>query len=902
MLEPRTDRDARPSPEALLRLAEAESRGKLRIFLGAAPGVGKTYEMLIAAQARRKAGTDVVVGVVETHGRVETQALLAGLEQVPKLKVPYRGQAIEEMDLDGIIARQPALVLVDELAHTNAPGSRHPKRYQDVEELLDRGIDVYTTVNIQHLESLNDVVARITSVQVRETVPDSILDEADEIEVVDLTPNDLIQRLKEGKVYVSQTAERALTNFFSPGNLTALRELAFRRAAQRVDEQLVTHMRANAIPGPWAAGERVLVCIDEGEDGPVLVRYARRMATRMQAPWSAIHVETGRRRQLSEAGRDRVAHTMRFAERLGAEAVYSPGFDAASEILDYAAGHNIMHIVVGKPSRSRLMDFLFPSAASVLMRTALDLSIHVVPLRSRPVAAAGRRKRVRIDTSAQARSYALSAAFSAVSLGIAQLLQRFLDVRSVALVFLVAVLFSAVRFGLVPALFSALLGALAFNFFFLAPLYTFTIGDPESIVVFVVYIVVAVIASNLTSNVRSQALTARQRARTAEDLFLFSRKLAGAGSLDDVLWATAFQIASMLKVHVVILLSAAGELTVRAGYPPEDMLDSADMGAAKWAWKNEQEAGRGADTLPGARRLFIPLRTSRGVVGVVGVDNDSESDGRTMSPEDRRLLNSLLDQAAIAIERVNLVEDSDRAKLAAESDRLRGALLTSISHDLKTPLAAVMGAAGTLREFNGALSEEDRRDLLQAIYDESERLHRFIDNLLNMTKLESGAIELNAVPYDLRESIGTALRRCSKMLTGFDVAVEMAPDLPLVALDPVLFEQVLVNLFENASKYAKPGSELRVQAWRDAGEVVVQVLDEGPGIPPDDVERIFEKFYRAEKGDRVRAGTGLGLPICRGFVEALGGTIKAENRTDRTGAVFSVRLPAIQDFERPPLI
>ena len=828
MADSRNNRDSRPSPDALLQIAKAEGRGKLRIFLGAAPGVGKTYEMLTAAQAKRKAGSDVVVGVVETHGRAETEALLAGLDVLPRQEVQYRGQIIQEMDLDAILARKPALVLVDELAHTNAPGSRHPKRYQDVLEILENGIDVYSTVNIQHLESLNDVVARITSVQVRETVPDSILDEADDIEVIDLTPEDLIQRLKEGKVYVSQTAERALNNFFSPGNLTALRELALRRAAQRVDEQLITHMRANAIAGPWAAGERVLVCIDDGEDAPALVRYARRAAARLRAPWTAIHVETGSRHVSTDAARDRIAQSMRYAEKLGAEPVYSPGISPVQEIRRYATDNNITHIVVGRPHRPHWQEIVRPSTATEILRDCDDFIVHIVPVKRRSTVQALPKLKER-EGGAGFRSYAFSVGFTAISLVVGEGLKQFLDVRSVSLVFLVAVLFSAVRFGLGPSLFSAFVGALCFNFFFLPPLYTFTIADPESIVAFFVFIVVAVIASNLTSSVRSQALTAKQRARTAEDLFLFSKKLAGTGSLDDVLWATAFQIARMVKVHVVILLSEGNELVVRAGYPPEDMLDEADMGAAKWTWKSEREAGRGADTLPGARRLFLPLRTSRGIVGVVGVDGEREGVERRLSPEDRRLLNSLLDQAAVAIERVNLVEEMDRAKLDAESDRLRGALLTSISHDLKTPLATVMGAAGTLREFNGSLSDESRRALLQSIFEEAERLHRFIDNLLNMTKLESGAVVPNFIVYDLREAIGSALQRCAKMLNSHKVISDLPADLPLVVLDPVLFEQVLVNLFENAAKYGSDGSEICVRARADGSGVCCRFLTKGPG-------------------------------------------------------------------------
>jgi two-component system sensor histidine kinase KdpD len=756
-------------------------------------------------------------------------------------------------------------------------------------ELLENGLDVYTTVNIQHLESLKDVVARITSVQVRETIPDSILDEADDIELIDITPDDLIQRLKEGKVYVPQTAERALANFFSPGNLTALRELALRRAAQRVDEQLVTHMRANAISGPWAAGERLLVCIDEGEDGAILVRYGRRMASRLRTPWSAMHIETGRKGLVDEAARDRVAKTMRYAERMGAEPIYVPGLEPASEIIRYASENNITHVVVGKPRRPGWMEFLFPSLPGELIKRTDELIVHVVPLQARRVR--GRLLTPKDFTGPGVwGAYLVSAVFTAISLGVAELFNQFLDVRSVALFFIVAVLFSAVRFGLVPSLLSALLGALCFNFFFLPPLYTFTIGDPESIIAFIVFIVVAVIASNLTSNVRSQAMTAKNRARTTEDLFLFSRKLAGAALLDDVLWATAFQIARTVKVNAVILLANENELTLRAGYPPEDMLDEADMGAAKWAWKNEREAGRGSDTLPGARRLFLPLRTSRGLAGVVGINTDDAE--RRLSPEERRILESLLDQAAVAIERVTLAEEMDRAKLSAESDRLRGALLTSISQDLKAPLASIMGAARTLRDVDQDLSQGDRRQLLQSIYDQSGRLHGFIDNLLTLAKLEAGALAPNCRAYDLREAIRDARQRCGGALGHRTITLDMPDDLPAVLIDPALFEQVLVNLLENATRSSPENSDILIRARMVDASVTLQIMDEGTAIFEGDMDHVFDKYHRAEQQNSGSGGPSLELPVCRGFVEALGGTIQAANRTDRKGAVFTVRIPA----------
>ncbi len=897
MNDERQDRELRPSPDALLAQSGRESRGKLKVFLGAAPGVGKTYEMLSQGRQRRLEGMDVVIGVVETHSRVETDRLTKGFEIIPKKRHAYKGRVLAEMDLDAILQRRPKLVLVDELAHSNTPGSRHPKRYLDVQEILDAGIDVYTTLNVQHLESLNDVVAKITRIRVRETIPDSVFDRADDVEIVDLTPEDLLQRLKEGKVYVPEQAERAVRHYFMPGNLTALRELALRRTAQRVDEQMVNYMRAHAIQGPWEASERVLVSVSARPGAAALVRYGRRLADRLRASWSAIYVETSASQRYSEAERDRVAEALRVAERLGGQAVTIPASSVADGVVDYAHSNNFTHIVVARSSRSRWLELLRPSPAHEISRIAGDLSVHVVPEERSPKDRAEKASEGAQQTHGlSAEAYLGSTGMVAVALVIGLVLQQSLGISNIALVFLTAVLVSAITYGLWPSLFACFVSVLAYNFFFLPPLYTFTISDRENVVALFFFALVAVIASNLTARVRDQVVTARDRANVTEDLYLFSRKLAGVIALDDLLWATVYQIAAMLKVRVVLLLPEGDGLSVRAGYPPEDFLDEADLAAARWAWEHSRAAGRGADTLPGARRLFLPMRTGRGSIGIIGLDKDKS--GPILSPDQRRLLDALSDQAALAIERVTLVQDIDRAKLTAETERLRSALLTSLSHDLRTPLSSILGSATSLRAYRDSLDKSAQDELIATIQEESERLNRFINNLLDMTRLESGAIVPHAEPTDLADVVGSALRRASVVLALHKVTIELDPELPMPRLDAVLLEQVMFNLLDNAAKYSPAHSEVRVGARVVDSLVQIDVSDEGDGIPPADLERIFDKFYRVHATDRRRAGTGLGLAICRGFMEAMGGTITAHNRSDRSGAVFVVSIPVRELAQR----
>ena len=624
-----------------------------------------------------------------------------------------------------------------------------------------------------------------------------------------------------------------------------------------------------------------------------LVRYAKRLADRLHGPWTALYIEGRRAQQFSEEERDRIADTLRLAEALGGEALPCPPSDRniADDVIRYAQANNVTQIVIGKSTRSRWFEILHGSVVHDLVRRSGNISVHVIagdtiageniPKKSvRPAAP---------EASFNARSYIAALAAVALALGFSELIQTWIGAGNVDLVFLTAIVAIAVRLGLLPSLLASVAAAVAYNFFFLPPIYTFTIADPANVVAFGLFTLVAIIVSSVAARARTQAVAALDRARVTEALYSFSRKLAGAGTLDDVLWATAYQTALMLKVRVMLLLPENGAIAVKAAYPPEDILDEADLAAAKWAWENDRAAGRGSDTLPGARRLFLPMRTGRGAVGVMGMDNDKP--GPLFTPDQRRLLDALRDQGALAIERVGLVEEMDRVERIAETERLRSALLTSISHDLKTPLAAVLGAAGALRDIGQKLGDAEKADLLATIIDESERLNRFIANLLDMTKLESGAVTPNVALHDIGEIVGSALRRASRILSHHNVELEIAPDLPMLELDAVLFEQALFNLLDNAAKYAPAETTIRLQSWRDADAVCLRVLDEGSGIPANDLDHIFDKFYRVQKTDQVRAGTGLGLAISRGFVEAMHGTIVAANRTDRSGAAFTISLP-----------
>jgi two-component system sensor histidine kinase KdpD len=905
--------ESRPSPEALLAEAQKERRGKLKIFLGAAPGVGKTYEMLLAARRRKADGIDIVVGIVETHGRKETEALIDGFEVVPRKQLPYKGRMLQEMDLDAILWRKPQLALVDELAHTNAEGARHPKRYQDVEELLEAGIDVYSTLNIQHLESLNDVVARITQVRIRETIPDKVFDTADEVEIVDLTPEELMQRLREGKVYAEQQAERALRNYFKQGNLTALRELALRRTAERVDEQMRQYMRTHAIRDTWAAGERLLVCINESPAAGGLVRATKRIADRLNARWFTVYFETSRTHQLTEAERDRVAQTLRLAQQLGGETMTLPGGrHIADDVIDFALDNNITQIIIGKSARPWWFEWLHGSVVRDLVKRARGISVHILaestgdaPPRGElpPGERAPRTARPNVGDVAQLREQGLGYLYSALVVAIASLIGRgvllLVKLPNISLVFLAAVLWSATRYGLGASLFASVLSMLCYNFFFLEPLYSFNFSDPSQLLALISFCVVAALTSTLTARERVQAQLARDQATKTAELYAFSRKLAGIRKLDSMLNATAAQVSTMLHVDTMLLVpdTSSGALKLLASSPAGLALDDSDLAAAAWCWEHNLPTGRGTDTLPGTRRLFLPLSTGQGKVGVIGVSR--ENPNFMLTPNERRQLDALADLAAIAIERIRLAKDVDQARMLAETEKLRSALLTSISHDLRTPLASIIGAISSLRSYGSLYDDHARDEMLATALDEAERLNRYVANLLDMTQLDAGALQPKHEACDLQDVIGAALRRTSKQLVGHKIKVNVPANFPMLTLDFLLMEQVLVNLLDNASKYTPPGTTVEVSAQRHRFSIVLIVRDEGPGIPEQDLQRVFDKFYRIREGDRSRSGTGLGLAICRGFIEAMGGRIYARNRTDRSGAEFVIEFAPELIAENP---
>jgi two-component system sensor histidine kinase KdpD len=880
----------RPDPDALLAALRRETAGRLKVFLGAAPGVGKTYAMLQNARRLKDEGVDVVIGLVETHGRAETSALVQWLEVLPRRKIEYHGRTLEEFDLDAALARKPKLIVVDELAHTNAPDSRHPKRWQDVQELLDAGVNVWTALNIQHLESLADVVSRITGVAVRETVPDRVLQEAADVVLVDLTPDELIQRLHEGKVYVPETARRATQNFFTPGNLTALRELALRRTADRVDDQMVDYLRQKAIEGPWAASERLLACVGPDEVSERVVRRASQLATGLNADWTVVTVET-----IGQAGdakrANRLAKVFGLAERLGGQTMRLQGSDYPREILRLAARENVTQIVLGQSRAGLLRRVLGRSLPEALMRHAGGFEIHIV---TGEEARESLWRRLKPHLSRRGLSVELAGALASVACAVAvgEALTAVLKLPNLSMIFLAAVLFTAVRFGTRAAVIASFASFAAYNFFFIEPVYTFTVAQPQELFALLIFLAVSVFAGSLTGRILDQRETVIRNAEVTQSLYDYSRKLSGASSADDVLWVAAAHLHATFGGRIVLLVAEGDELQIRAAWPPDAQLDAAALGAAHWAQQKREPAGWGTGTLPRVAYQFRPLTAARGTIAVCGFEPHSADE--PITAEDERALTAILDLTAIALDRALLVREALNAATMQENEKVRDALLDSLSHDLRTPLSSIAGAATSLRALGDRMSPAERLELLSSIEEETARLARFVANLLDMSRIEAGGLKVNRDLVSIADVAQGAVERSRKAFPGQPVRVSLAPNLPFVRGDDKLLEQVLFNLLDNAHKYAGDAGAI-IHARQEGGEVVLSVTDEGPGIKPGELERIFEKFYRGGRADGRKAGTGLGLSISRRLVEAMGGTIVAQSpAVRRRGARFVVRLPTAQ--------
>ncbi len=880
--------ERRPDPDQLLQRAREEEdrkrEGQLKMFFGAAPGVGKTYAMLEAARQKKREGADIVVGLVETHGRKETEALLEGLEILPRRNIEYRGAILKEFDLDSALRRKPTIILVDELAHTNAPGCRHKKRWQDVYELLGAGISVYTTVNVQHLESLNDVVSQITGVNVRETVPDFLLERADEIELIDLPPDDLLQRMKEGKVYMPAQAAAAIENFFRKGNLIALRELALRRTADRVDEQMQVYRQDKGIKDIWPAGERILVCIGANPRSLRLIHAARRLAAGLRTEWIAVTVEAPAQVRPSEQDLRQLADHMRLAQSLGAETVTLSGQRVSEEVLAYARSRNVSKIIVGKPTHARWKDKIFGSPLDEIVRGSGDIDVYVI---SGDVMEPHLHPEVKPKRRTwRKREWLWSVLTVAACTGVAGLMSPYFERLDLAMVYLLGVMITANRTSTWPSLFATLLSIAAFDFFFIPPYYSFAVSDIRYFFTFIVMFIVSYVISKLTLRVRQQAEAARLRERRTAALYGLSRDLVRERGKQQLSEIAAKHIGEVFDSQVVVLIPDDQNRLVASVSGPSDFTpDQQELSVAQWVYEHRQAAGLSTDTLPGAKALYLPLIASAGAVGVVGIRPRLLTG--SFDPEQFHYLETFANQTAMAIERAFLAKEAHQASLKAEMESLRNTLLSSISHDLRTPLSAITGAVSTLLQNDVTIDKDSSVELLQTIHEEAEHLNRMIRNVLDMTRLESGAIKINKEWQSLEEIVGMALSRLSEKLKDHPLTTKLPEDLPLIRCDGLLIGQVLTNLLENAVKYTPRGTQLELSATVLIFEVMVELADRGPGIPPGEEERIFDKFVRSRAAG---GGVGLGLTICRTIVAAHDGAIWAENRPGG-GAVFRFTIP-----------
>jgi len=889
--------DLRPDPDQLLsRIKQDEARsrrGKLKIFFGASAGVGKTYAMLQAARQLREQGLDLVVGLVETHGRAETAALLDGLEPLPRKEIPHRDRALWEFDLDGALARRPALILVDELAHSNAPGCRHPKRWQDVEELLDAGIDVFTTINVQHLESLNDVVGSLTGIRVWETVPDRMFDVADEVVLVDLPPDDLLQRLKEGKVYLPDQAERAIENFFRKGNLIALRELALRRTADQVDDEMQSY-RQQVGDSAQPTREALLACVGPDPGADTLVRIASRLAGKLGCEWHALYVETPALQRLPGARRQAILDILKLAQELGAHTATLAATDAPLAVVAYAHQHRLAQLVVGRSRSSRRFPWQRPFAER-LGRLAPELDLLVTARNDAP------RRAVRQETArgdkeqgspaSLLRGYVAALLISLGTTLAATPLLPYFDLANIVMLFLLAVVGTAVKYGRGPAVLAAVANVAAFDFFFVSPRFSFAVHDWQYLLTFIVMLIVGLIVGQLTARFRYQAHVASAREQRTRHLYEMARELSGALVVEQVVEIGERCVEASFRVKARLLLPDEHD---RLPPPPvQPGRPKADLSIAQWCFDRNAPAGIGTDTLPAASRLYLPLKAPMRTRGVLVLAPERQR--WLLIPEQRRLLDTFAALIAIALERVHFVTVARDTLVKMESERQRNSLLAALSHDLRTPLTALIGLAETLA-LELTAEQSPHSEPLTAIHQQAVRMALLVNNLLDMAKLQAGGVRLRKDWQSLEELVGAAVRTLELPLRAHPLRLELDPRLPLVNCDAVLVERVLANLLENATKYTPPGAVIGVTASTEADRLIIEVWDEGPGLPTGREQVLFEKFTRGH-AESAAPGVGLGLAICRVIIEAHGGEIHAANRASG-GACFTFTLP----LETPPPI
>jgi two-component system sensor histidine kinase KdpD len=877
----------RLNPENILKRVQEEERqeqrGKLKIYLGAAPGVGKTYTMLQDAIAKRAQGLDVIIGVVESHDRSEVKSLLSNLEIIPPQKVEYHGRQLSEFNLDGALKRNPGLILIDEMAHTNIPGLRHSKRWQDIKELLDRGIDVYTTLNIQHVESLNDVISQIIHTRIKETVPDFMLELANTIELVDLPPEELLKRLQEGKVYFPQQANIAAENFFRKGNLIALRELALRTTAERVGEQVLLYRQGQGIQHIWPTKEKLLVCVGSHYASTKIIRSARRMAVNAQADWIAVHVDMPGIQ--NEEERRRAIQNLKLAEQLGADTKILSGINIVNEIMSYAREQNITKIVIGKRIRPRWKDLLFRSLADELVRSSGEIDISIV---TNEVSDFTKPKpKTPSKSTIPWKIYGITLGVIALATCFNLLIYPYLHTSSLLMVYLLAVIIIALFGYTGPSLVASILSVLAYSFFFVQPVYSFSISDFQYGFTFIVILAVSQTISQLTILTKWQIKASRLAEKYTASLHTLSKQLASTRGVDKLLEVGVSYISEIFNSEIMALLSENGHLAIRAGYGSNRALNEKEQGVAQWVFDLGQTAGLGTDTLPFSDAVYIPLLTTQGTIGVLRVFPIEKN--QLFTPEQMQLLEACANQMAVAIEVDRLQDQTRKSELEVETDRVRSTLLQSVSHDLHTPIVSILGSASTLVELGDELDARKIKRLGNDIYFEADQLNRLINNLLQITYFDAEKIKLHKIPHSLKNIVTLVIKDSAKKLGKKTINIHIPDDLPDIPLDERLIEEVFVNLIDNAIKFTPTESPINITATLNENNVVVCIEDRGPGIVPDEVNQLFEKFYRGRMLTSER-GLGLGLAICRSIINAHGGKIWAENRADG-GAVFKFTLP-----------